>query len=188
MQAIEHMHRAVETELRGALAYFGEDVDTPEGPKPEDLFSIIVSFSSSLRKAALEMHDAKLKAETAAAAAAVLADKDKGKDKDRTPTSSRIVSNPRFAAAPAKQTFATKKPASSVAPVAPSYSRTYLIPPPPPIPTEVSAGDVRHRSIGRGELDETIKSMRRGVRRDRDRERAAAAAARPLSKMFLDGS
>lgn len=54
---------------------------------------------------------------------------------------------------------------------------TLVIPPPPPIPQETSAGG--HRSIGRGELDETIKSMRRGIRRER--------TARPLSRMFLDG-
>lgn len=49
VQALENMNTAVETELRSMLSYFGESIDSPEGPKPEDFFNLIVSFSSSLR-------------------------------------------------------------------------------------------------------------------------------------------
>lgn len=49
VQALENMNTAVETELRSTLSYFGESIDSPEGPKPEDFFNLIVSFSSSLR-------------------------------------------------------------------------------------------------------------------------------------------
>ena len=44
------MNRVVEAELKGLLAYFGEArVSESEGTKPEDFFSLIVSFSTSLR-------------------------------------------------------------------------------------------------------------------------------------------
>ena len=49
IQALENMNRAVEAELNSVMAYFGEDVNRPEGPKPEDFFSLVISFSSSLR-------------------------------------------------------------------------------------------------------------------------------------------
>lgn len=77
--------------------------------------------------------------------------------------------------------FQHKMAPSNMGPLAPgTSSQGYLIPPPPPILTGSSSGDRKHRSIGRGDLDETIKSMRRGVRRER--------TVRPLSKMFLDGN
>ena len=46
------MNRTVEADLKSLMAYFGESTtsgESPEGPKPEDFFSLIVSFSSSLR-------------------------------------------------------------------------------------------------------------------------------------------
>ena len=43
------MNKAVEAELKSLMTYYGETVDSPEGPKPEDFFSLIVSFSSALR-------------------------------------------------------------------------------------------------------------------------------------------
>ncbi|EJD01599.1 FH2-domain-containing protein [Fomitiporia mediterranea MF3/22] len=168
IQALENMNRAVESDLKSLMAYYGEMADSPEGPKPEDFFSLIVSFSSALRKAALEVHDAQTKAQQSAASAIT-----NGKKTAVPPSTNSDQS-----------TIQAKKPppstpsATSAAP--PTSGGGFLVPPPPPIPAESHAADSRHRSVGRGELDATIKSMRKGVRRERN--------ARPLSKMFLDGS
>jgi len=45
------------------LEYYGETPDSPDSPKPEDFFALILSFSSSLQKAALEVHDTEEKAQ-----------------------------------------------------------------------------------------------------------------------------
>ena len=71
------MGSALEAELRSLLAYFGENPDSPDTPKPEDFFGLIASFSSSLQagaqlrvyrqfnnkiqKCALQVHDAEEK-------------------------------------------------------------------------------------------------------------------------------
>jgi len=47
--ALKNMSNAVESELSSLLTYYGEDPDSPETPKPEDFFGLIVSFSSSLQ-------------------------------------------------------------------------------------------------------------------------------------------
>lgn len=173
IQALENMNKAVEHELQGLLKYFGETgASESEGTKVEDFFSLIVSFSTSLRKAALEMHEKMTKTTEAS-----------------TPTPSRLGGKP-IIPSPTRHLSKYNKnapSASGVSPQAkaiPARSPALLVPPPPPPPVESS--DIRHRSVGRGELDETIKSMRKGIRRDRDRERGAAV--RPLSKMFLDGN
>jgi diaphanous 1 len=49
VEALKNMGHAVETELQSLLTYYGESTDSPEGAKPEDLFSLILSFSSSLQ-------------------------------------------------------------------------------------------------------------------------------------------
>jgi diaphanous 1 len=73
---------ALETDLMSLLAYYGETPDSPDSPKPEDFFALILSFSSSLQvrhhlclysglgignddaqKAALDVHDAEEKAQ-----------------------------------------------------------------------------------------------------------------------------
>ncbi|KAL5507835.1 hypothetical protein ACEPAH_5453 [Sanghuangporus vaninii] len=179
IQALENMNRTVEAELKSLMAYYGEPVDSPEGPKPEDFFSLIVSFSSSLRKAALEVHEAMAKTEPRASAA-------NGRKASVSSVTAQQACIPSFilsATTHISQTLQAKKTSSALSPI-PSKeagkapSSAFLIPPPPAIPSEAS--DTRHRSVGRGELDETIKSMRRGVRRER--------SVRPLSKIFLDGS
>lgn len=49
VQALKMMSKAVEDELQALLLYFGEKADSADAPKPEDLFSLILSFSSSLQ-------------------------------------------------------------------------------------------------------------------------------------------
>ncbi|THH12248.1 hypothetical protein EW145_g96 [Phellinidium pouzarii] len=144
VQALENMCKTVEADLNSVMAYFGENVDSPEGPKPEDFFSLVVSFSSSLRKAALEMHEVQTRANPT--------------DTSTPKNSKSTLPMPSVA----EQTTAFKKlvtPTSSAAPAI--SSRGPLVPPPPP--PDHSSMDSRHRSVGRGELDETIKSMRRGM-------------------------
>jgi hypothetical protein len=40
---------ALETDLKNLLVYYGETPDSPDSPKPEDFFALILSFSSSLQ-------------------------------------------------------------------------------------------------------------------------------------------
>jgi diaphanous 1 len=49
LDALHKMTIAVEADLRSLLAYYGESVDTPEAPKPEDFFAMICSFSQVLQ-------------------------------------------------------------------------------------------------------------------------------------------
>jgi len=49
VDALKKMCNSVEGELQSLLAYFGEQPDSPDTPKPEDFFGLIVSFSSSLQ-------------------------------------------------------------------------------------------------------------------------------------------
>ncbi|KAG2135719.1 uncharacterized protein EDB93DRAFT_821509 [Suillus bovinus] len=62
VDALNKMAALVEVDLRALFSYYGEDLDSPEGPKPDDFFGMICSFSSSLQKAGLEIHDAQKKA------------------------------------------------------------------------------------------------------------------------------
>ena len=43
------MAATVESDLRSLLTYYGENPDSPESPKPEDFFGLVLSFSSSIR-------------------------------------------------------------------------------------------------------------------------------------------
>jgi diaphanous 1 len=43
------MGKAVGAELNSLLMYYGERPDSPEAPKPEDFFSLVISFSTSLQ-------------------------------------------------------------------------------------------------------------------------------------------
>jgi len=49
VDALKNMTAAVETDLRALFSYYGEDFDSHEGPKPDDFFGMICSFSSSLQ-------------------------------------------------------------------------------------------------------------------------------------------
>lgn len=75
------MASTVESDLRSLLEYYGEAPDSPEAPKPEDFFGLVLSFSSSLQvspkvtsssdhstqsrvqKCAVEVHDAQRRKE-----------------------------------------------------------------------------------------------------------------------------
>ena len=47
--ALRNMGQSLDTELKSLLIYYGENPDSPEAPKPEDFFNLILTFSSSLR-------------------------------------------------------------------------------------------------------------------------------------------
>ncbi len=47
--ALKNMGQSLEGDLHSLLAYYGENPDTPDAPKPEDFFGLILSFSSSLQ-------------------------------------------------------------------------------------------------------------------------------------------
>lgn len=49
VEALKTMAVTVEAGLRSLLAYYGENPDSPEAPKSEDFFGLILSFSSSLQ-------------------------------------------------------------------------------------------------------------------------------------------
>ncbi|EEB96444.1 hypothetical protein MPER_04424 [Moniliophthora perniciosa FA553] len=75
------MSSEVEGKLRKLLIYYGENPDSPDAPKPEEFFGLILSFSASLQvsvgdlhpsdtlidalpqKVSLEVHDAQAKLE-----------------------------------------------------------------------------------------------------------------------------
>jgi diaphanous 1 len=43
------MGNMIQEELRSLLIYYGENPDSSDAPKPEDLFGLVASFSSSLQ-------------------------------------------------------------------------------------------------------------------------------------------
>jgi diaphanous 1 len=49
VDALKKMGISVDSELRSLLVYYGETPDSPEASKPEDFFSLILTFSSSLQ-------------------------------------------------------------------------------------------------------------------------------------------
>lgn len=49
MEALKNMASALESEIRSLFMYYGEATDSTEGPKPEDFFGMVLSFSSSLQ-------------------------------------------------------------------------------------------------------------------------------------------
>lgn len=49
IDAMSKMGHALEGDLKALLAYYGEDPTSPEAPKPEDFFGLVLSFSSSLQ-------------------------------------------------------------------------------------------------------------------------------------------
>jgi len=57
VDAVSKLGAALEADLRNLLVYYGESPDSPDSPKPEDFFALILSCSSSLQKATLEVHD-----------------------------------------------------------------------------------------------------------------------------------
>ncbi|KAG1768073.1 hypothetical protein EV702DRAFT_1144899 [Suillus placidus] len=138
VDALNKMAALVEIDLRALFSYYGEDLDSPEGPKPDEFFGMICSFSSSLQKAALEIHDAQKKAPHLA--------------------QGKMSSSPR---SNSEETVKAQH----------DPSHDLLIP----------SGGIHERpaSIGRGDLDEAIRTLREGRKISRARPRA--------SKIFLDG-
>jgi diaphanous 1 len=49
VDALKNMGSTLEAELRSLLAYYGENPDSPDAPRPEDFFGLIASFSSSFQ-------------------------------------------------------------------------------------------------------------------------------------------
>lgn len=49
IDAMSKLGAALESDLRNLLVYYGETPDSPDSPKPEDFFALILSFSSSLQ-------------------------------------------------------------------------------------------------------------------------------------------
>jgi len=49
VNALKNMNNSLDGELRSLLTYFGEDPDSPEAPKLEDFFGLILSFSLALQ-------------------------------------------------------------------------------------------------------------------------------------------
>jgi hypothetical protein len=49
IDAVSKLGSALEADLKNLLEYYGETPDSPDSPKPEDFFALILSFSSSLQ-------------------------------------------------------------------------------------------------------------------------------------------
>ena len=47
--ALSKMAAALDTQLSSLLLFFGETPESPEAPKPEDLFGLVITFSTSLQ-------------------------------------------------------------------------------------------------------------------------------------------
>jgi len=147
--------QALDSELKSLMAYYGESTEGSDVTKPEDIFGMVMSFSSALQKAAMEMHDVEAKLAVA------------------TPVSPPIVVPP-TSAEPEKQhdTLKGSSPARPEINGAPSSQSLQ-----PPASQDRLSG---RSTVGRGDLDQAIRSIRDGQRR--------ARPTRPLSRMFLDGA
>lgn len=141
VDALNKMAALVEIDLRSLFSYYGENLDSPEGPKPDEFFGMICSFSSALQKAALEVHDAQRKAPHLA--------------------QRKMLSSPQSSS---EETINAQHD--------PSHD---LI---------ISSSGIQERStsIGRGNLEEAIRTLREGRKRCRAPRSIAKA-----SKIFLDG-
>jgi hypothetical protein len=49
IDAVSKLGSALEADLKNLLEYYGETPDSPDSPKPEDFFALILSFSLSLQ-------------------------------------------------------------------------------------------------------------------------------------------
>lgn len=159
VDSLKNMGTSLDTELRSLLTFYGEDPSSPEAPKPEDFFGLILSFSSSLQKAALEVHDSMPKI-TQPTPKITIEEEPESPGEEGVGILIGHLDGYRLIV-----TQTVKGKGGDVRRLPPtSYSR--------------ASG----RSVGRGDLDQAIRSMRTGRRRDRN------ATARPLSKIFVDGT
>ncbi|KAJ2931595.1 hypothetical protein H1R20_g5535, partial [Candolleomyces eurysporus] len=91
VEALKNMGSTVEADLRSLLAFYGENPDAPDAPKPEDFFNLILMFSSALQKCALEVHDAEVaqkKLQPPIVVSEPPEDKQKGKEEPSQPPTS----------------------------------------------------------------------------------------------------
>lgn len=86
VKALEQLSDTVANSLRSLYAYYGEPYDTAESLKPEDFFSTICSFSLSLQKAAIDVHDSVTKPPISALPSVSLAAAQEAKDKKPSPS------------------------------------------------------------------------------------------------------
>jgi hypothetical protein len=175
IDAVSKLGAALEADLKSLLIYYGETPDSPDSPKPEDFFAMILSFSSSLQvsnwlpfniawrldyvaqKAALEVHDVEEKVQTI------------------KPPVITTVEVEASMMEPVCIVFLTgRKSSNRCQTLNPSRDTQMLA---PPSSQGRAAGTI---TIVHGALDQTIRSMRDGKRR-------ARPGRRPLSKMFIDG-
>ena len=163
VEALNKMGKAVGVELRSLLMYYGESPDSPEGPKPDDFFTLIVSFSTSLQvcihfdrlflsysytsqKSALEVLDYQAKTQSLC-------------------TAPKIERRNEISVGDPRNADDTTSTASSISQIDSQSKRT------PP----------------RGELDQAIRSIRQGALGKR-REQAKRDQSIRLSKFNVDGS
>ena len=160
VDSLKNMGTSLDNELRSLLTFYGEDPSSPEAPKPEDFFGLVLSFSSSLQKAALEVHDAMPKVVTPSPSITIEEEPESpSEDGVRTVAENLLVTVLTILVQTVK-----RKEGDTLRPPPSSQSRA------------------TGRSFGRGDLDQAIRSMRTGRRRDRN------PASRPLSKIFVDGT
>ncbi|KAG8832027.1 hypothetical protein FRC18_005585 [Serendipita sp. 400] len=142
LDSLKSSGNALDLGLKQMLSYFGEATDSADSIKPEDFFNLIISFSSALQKAALDVHAAEAK--------------------------KKPISAP-------KVTIETDEQQQNTIKMSHSQSSDHYLS--PPSSQGRAAGTI---TIGRGDVDQAIRSIREGQRRRRH--------DRPLSKMFLDGA
>ena len=147
--------QALDSELKSLMEYYGESTEGSDATKPEDFFGITISFSSALRKAAMEMHDVEAKLIAV------------------TPASPTIVVPP--TPTEPEQHFDTLKGRSPARPEINGTPSSQSLQ--PPANRDRTSG---RSTVGRGDLDQAIRSIREGQRR--------ARPSRPLSRIFLDGA
>ncbi|KAG6861568.1 hypothetical protein C0995_014864 [Termitomyces sp. Mi166 len=161
VDALKNMSNSLDGELRGLLSYFGEDPNAQEASKPEDFFGLIVSFSTSLQS--LEP-----KPDTIYASQKSALEVHDAQEKRGPPPAKPVIPEV-VAPEPEVQKTNTIQASSIPAHLGPPLAAS----------TGYAAG-LYASSIGRGDLDQAIRSMREGKRRVRP--------TRPLSKIFLDGA
>lgn len=186
VERIQKMGAAIDGDLKGLLAYFGEQsevspsdtdvtnlealrlttclVQGPESTRPEDFFSMVLSFSLALQKAAAEV------------------------TKHLAPSISP-------SARPVSPSLLPFAPCPTPLTLSPSFSQPFSTRPsalansaPPAVRPNPSLAHLSSpaKTVGKGDLDEAIRSLHGGQRRTRERD--ASQSTRPLSKIFVDGS
>lgn len=154
VEALENMGRSLEAELKSMLQFYGEKTDPPDARKPEDFFGLILSFSIALQKCALEVGEAEEKLQKTLAPAPApppTVQVDTIAEEDESTTPEPTIKG------------LLKDPSGDT--LSPMNSQGYA---------------TGRRSIGRGDLDQAMRSLREGKKRVRTQ--------RPLSKIFIDGS